>query len=129
MKGARQMNKNEALVLGCVMVSVASAGSELNELVPIRTKLPAVFEYCPAETVTTISMSTTRRMRELAETGFRPVALIVWDIGSSELALLVENSISPGMQSRLAEEAAAIFKTALDQVATDPAVAKTPYLN
>jgi tyrosyl-tRNA synthetase len=74
-------------------------------------------------------MSTTRRMRELAATGFRPVALVGWDVHSSELGLLVDDSISHDMRSRLAEEAGAIFKTALDQVAMDPSVSKTQYMN
>ena len=123
------MNRDEALVLGCVMAWEASAGSELEELVPIGTRMPTVIEYCPAEAVTTISMSTTQRMWELAATGFRPVALVCWDTRSSEIGLLVDDSIAHGMRSRLAEEAGAIFKTALDQVAMDPAVTKTRYMN
>ena len=125
MKGAKQMNKNEALVLGCVMVSVASAGSELDELVPIGTKLPAVFEYCPAETVTTISLSITRHMRELAATGFRPVALVCCDLHSLQLSIRAENSISEMLRSQLAEEADMIF----DQAAMHPAVTKPQYMN
>jgi hypothetical protein len=112
MKGAQQMNKNEALVLGCVMVSAASAGSELDELVPIGIKLPAVFEYCPAETVTTVSLSTTRHMRELAATGFRPVALVCCDLHSLQLSIRAENSISEMLRSQLAEEADVIFEQA-----------------
>jgi hypothetical protein len=122
------MNKNEALLLGCVMVW-ASAGSELDEHVPIGAKMPAVFEYCPSEEVTAGSMSTTRRMRELASAGYRPVALVGWDVHSSELGLLIDDSISHDMRSRLAEEAGVIFKTALNQLAMDPSVSKTRYMN
>jgi hypothetical protein len=32
MKGTKQMNKHEALLLGCVMAWVASAGAERDEL-------------------------------------------------------------------------------------------------
>jgi hypothetical protein len=106
------MNKNEALVLGCVMVSVASAGSELGELVPIGIKLPAVFQYCPAETVTTVRLSTTRHMRELAATGFRPVALVCCDLHSLQLSIRAENSISEMLRSQLAKEADVIFEQA-----------------
>jgi len=106
------MNKNAALVLGCVMVWEPYAGSQLEELVPTGTWMPAVIEYCPAETITPISMKVTQHMRELAAKGFQVAAVVCCDLPSWQLSLRTHSHIPEMLRSQLDKEADVIFDQA-----------------